>query len=98
MQQLSYRILDARSHYPSGTGVTVDMSSSGILFAADPALPMSKRIELSIQWPAQLDGHCGLKLVATGRIVRVQHGRVAVRLETHEFRTRVLARSAAAAD
>ncbi len=74
-QHLSYRILDARSHYRPGTGVTVDMSSSGVLFAAEQPLPSGKRVELSIHWAAQRDGGWWLKLVVTGRIVRVQDGR-----------------------
>jgi hypothetical protein len=40
-----------------------------------------------VSWPAQLDQHCALKLVAKGRVVRSKHGEVAVELQQHEFRT-----------
>ena len=35
-----------------------------------------KRLETSISWPAQLDDKCQLKLVARGRVARLEHGRV----------------------
>ncbi len=71
----------------SGTGRTADMSSGGVRFKADSPLPVGRRVELSILWPAQLDGKCNLKLVATGRVVWTRGDTVAVRIEKYEFRT-----------
>jgi hypothetical protein len=45
-------------------------------------------IELSVNWPARLDGTCALQFVATGRIVRSEADRAAVRIEKYEFKTR----------
>ncbi|MGH9353784.1 MAG: hypothetical protein ACRD2G_16750, partial [Terriglobia bacterium] len=45
------------------------------------------RLELSISWPAQLNGKCALKLVARGRIVRFEEGRAAMEIHQYEFRT-----------
>jgi hypothetical protein len=45
-------------------------------------------VELSVNWPARLDGTCALKFVALGRVVRSEANRAAVRIERYEFRTR----------
>lgn len=72
----------------SGTGKTINMGSAGVLFTAEHRLPIGRKVELSIAWPALLDGVCRLKLVATGVVVRAEERTVAVRLLRHEFRTR----------
>ncbi len=87
-RELSYRTLDHRTVTQSGTGKTIDISSSGVLFATQERLRFGKRVELSVSWPAVLDGGCLLKFVATGRVVRVQDGRAALRIDQYEFRTR----------
>jgi hypothetical protein len=70
-----------------GVGRTVNISSGGVLFTASNPLNPGRRLELSISWPAQLDGKCGLKLVAKGRVVRCEGTAVAVEVEKYEFRT-----------
>jgi hypothetical protein len=45
-------------------------------------------VELSVTWPARLDGTCPLQFVATGRVVRSENDTAAVRFERYEFRTR----------
>ena len=49
---------------------------------------MGQTVEISVNWPARLDGTCPLKFVAMGKIVRVDAGRAAVRIEKYEFETR----------
>jgi hypothetical protein len=49
---------------------------------------MGRMVELSVNWPARLDGTCPLQFVATGRVVRAEARRAAVRIERYEFRTR----------
>jgi len=71
----------------SGWGELVNISSSGALFTTERALPLGGRVELWIDWPALLLETVHLKLVARGLIVRVQAGRAAVKIATHEFRT-----------
>ncbi len=63
------------------------MSSTGILFTTDRELTPGRRVELAISWPAQLDGSCPLKLVASGRVVRAEPGRAAMEIYQYEFRT-----------
>jgi len=45
-------------------------------------------VEIAVNWPARLDGTCPLKFVATGRVIRSEPDRAAVRIERYEFRTR----------
>ncbi|MGA2133623.1 MAG: PilZ domain-containing protein [Bryobacteraceae bacterium] len=88
-QDLSYRVLDHRTSVPeSGAGKTIDISSKGLLFGTERRLRPGKRVEVSVNWPALLEGGCPLKFVAVGRIVRAEEDRAAVQIEQHEFRTR----------
>lgn len=88
-QEVSYRVLDHKAIVPeSGVGRTFDISSGGILFATEQRLRSGKRVELSVNWPAVLDGGCLLKFVAVGRIVRVEDSRASISIEQYEFRTR----------
>jgi len=88
-QEMLYKILDHRATAPeSGAGKTLDISSGGVLFEAGQPLRSGKRVEVSVNWPAQLDGGCPLKFVAVGRVVRSDATRVAMHIEQYEFRTR----------
>jgi hypothetical protein len=64
------------------------MGSSGILFTTEEKLTLGKVVEVSVNWPARLDGGCPLQFVATGRVVRAEADRAAVRIERYEFKTR----------
>jgi hypothetical protein len=87
IRELRYRVLGGRGNAGWGTGETLDISSTGILFRAETPLPPGKRLELSISWPAQLDGKCALKLVARCRVTRCKGMEVAVEMDKYEFRT-----------
>ena len=94
-QELLYRVLDHRAAAPeSGTGKTLDISSKGVLFETAQCLRPGKRVEVSVNWPALLDGGCPLKFVAVGRVVRAEETRAAMHIEQHEFRTRRSQRTA----
>jgi c-di-GMP-binding flagellar brake protein YcgR len=88
-QEIQYRTLDHKAPAPeSGTGKTLDISSGGVLFETAQRLRFGKRVEVSINWPAKLDGNCLLKFVAVGRVIRAEDARAAIRIEQYEFRTR----------
>jgi hypothetical protein len=88
-QEVSYKILDHRAAVPeSGSGMTLDISSGGVLFETAQRLRSGKRVEVSVNWPALLDGACPLKFVAVGRVVRAEDARAAMHIEQYEFRTR----------
>jgi PilZ domain len=87
-RDVQYRVLSRQEAEVSGQGKTINISSCGVLFsAAHPLLP-GRRVELSIDWPAQLDHKCALRLVARGRVVRFEGDRAAIEIMQHEFRTR----------
>src|SRR5580700_7652971 len=88
-QEMLYKVLDHRAATPeSGVGKTLDISSRGVLFETEQHLRPGKRVEVSVNWPALLDGGCPLKFVAVGRIVRSEEKCAAMKVEQHEFRTR----------
>ena len=72
----------------TGAGKTLNIGSGGVLFTTEERLPVGRFVELSVNWPARLDGTCPLKFVATGRVIRAEEGKAAVRIERYEFRTR----------
>jgi len=83
-----YKLLEARRIMQTGQGRTRNISSSGIMFTTEARLPLGQRIELAVDWPAQLNEHCGLKLVALGKIVRSSDDVAAINIEKYDFRTR----------
>ena len=86
-RDLRYRLLGKHSHVRQGQGTTVNFSSNGVLFTTDAPPGLGARLELSISWPALLNGACQLKMLATGRVVRLDGHAVAVQIERYEFRT-----------
>ena len=86
-REVRFRILTRKSGGDLGSGKTINMSSGGVLFVTDQMVLPGRRVEMSISWPAQLNNACALKLVARGRIVRVEDGRAAVEIQQYEFRT-----------
>jgi hypothetical protein len=88
-REVRYKVI-TRKNTPepeSGAGVTVNMSSNGVLFTTDRYLLPGRRLEVCISWPAQLNSKIALKLVARGRVVRSEDGRAAIEIHQYEFRT-----------
>ena len=88
-RELRYKVLSRKSspENESGIGMTVNMSSNGVLFTTDRYLLPGRRLEVSISWPAQLNSKVALKLVARGRVVRSEAGQAAIEIHQYEFRT-----------
>jgi hypothetical protein len=84
---LKWKLIRRRRVLDTGTGQTVDISSGGILFDAGRLLPEGLNVELSISWPVLLQNVAPMQLVATGKIVRGNGGKVAIQTTQHEFRT-----------
>jgi hypothetical protein len=85
--ELQYKVLKKGKAGVAGTGLTSDVSSKGIRFAADRPLPVGAPIEIVINWPAPLGDGRLLQLVGKGRAVRTYGEWVACRIERFEFRT-----------
>jgi hypothetical protein len=86
-EEVRYKMLHGKV-ITTGAGKTLNIGSGGVLFTTEQRLPIGRLIELSVNWPARLDGTCPLKFVATGRVIRAEEDRAAVRIERYEFRTR----------
>ena len=86
-REVRYKVLNKKNMDEMGAGKTVNMSSNGILFTSEHLLLPGKRLEVAINWPAQLNNKTPLKLVARGRIIRFEDGRAAMEIQQYEFRT-----------
>jgi len=85
--EIRYKLMEATQVAQTGQARSINISSGGILFTTKSQLPVGQRAELSVNWPAQLNEHCGLKLVAIGIIVRSSGDTAAIRIERYDFRT-----------
>ena len=66
----TYRTLERRSR--SGAGRVMNISSSGVLAACHDPLTVGTKVELTMEWPARLNGWIPLRLVMIGSIVRCE--------------------------
>ena len=82
--QFSYTLAGA-NHF--GSGLTVDLSRSGVLFRADDPPPGGVTVELRISWPYLLQNVCPLELVVRGTATRTTERGTVLALEHYEFRT-----------
>lgn len=70
-----------------GSGRTINMASGSVLFTTERTLALGERLEVAVDWPAQLDNKHPLKLVIGGRVVRSEPECAAITIERYEFRT-----------
>jgi hypothetical protein len=83
---VKYRTV-GRSNRISGVGRTLNMSSGGLLIAADQRTEVGAKVELNVEWPSLLDGSIPLQLVAVGRVVRCLESGFALSFTQYQFRT-----------
>ena len=89
-----YKMVDVGGAH-SGFAKTINVSRSGVLIEAEIAAAVGRRVELSLYWPVQLDGKCGLQLVVSGRVIWCNGTRIGIQTEkNHGFRTRGITRLA----
>jgi hypothetical protein len=69
-----------------GSGVTRDISTSGLSFRTRKPLPVGSHIELVVDWPAKHLETEPIDLQLTGFVIRSDNGRTAVRITSHRFR------------
>ena len=83
---LHYRVSQKGALVRFGTGMTCDMSASGLSFRCRKPLPVGAHIEIMIDWPAKYGDVYPIGLQVTGFIMRSDGGRTAVRLTSRKFR------------
>lgn len=84
---LEWKLFNRKRVIDKGAGMTVDLSSGGILFESDHKPAMAGFIELAILWPARPKDFPPIQLVVLGRVVRTSGTRVAIRIRQHGFST-----------
>jgi len=87
-RELRYKLLEGGMIVAYGTGETLDISSEGVAFTAEQFLKVGAFIELSISWPALLEGITPMRLVVYGRVLHSARGSAACSVDKYEFRTR----------
>lgn len=85
--------LEVRYKIPSrrplaGTGKTLRMSSSNVVFTAEHQIGAGTNLEIAIAWPAALDDRVLLQLVVTGEVVRREGSVLTAAIRKYRFRTR----------
>jgi hypothetical protein len=86
--EMHYSVSGLRVPTETGSGRTIDMSSTGLRFNADRPLQTGQRLDVSIDWPVLLDGGVQLQLIVSGVVVRSSGNETALRIQRHEFKTR----------
>ncbi len=84
---LRWVVLNRKTGPLTGSGETVNVSSAGFAFRSNVPLLPGYRLEMDVDWPAELDGHVPMKLVVTGKVIRVDGDIVCVTVDRREFRT-----------
>ena len=70
----------------SGSGLTLDLSTTGISFRSRRPLPVGAHIEMVVDWPAKYGDLYPIDLQVTGFVVRSDSNRTAIRMTSRKFR------------
>jgi hypothetical protein len=81
-----YEIVSGGSVLAAGTGQTTLMGSHELVFAADLNVGQGASVDISVSWPAVLDGHVRLELVIGGRVAAVVGRWITVEIGKCQFR------------
>jgi hypothetical protein len=85
-QEVRYKVIKGNT-VEVGSGRSLNISSNGLLFTTERKLAPQERVEVAVNWPAQLNHKLPLKLVTTGRVVRSEDHQAAIEIERYEFYT-----------
>ena len=67
---------------------TLDISSGGVLLKSGALLPVGRRVQLFVDWPALLNERCALRLIIEGKIIRSNPEGTAIKIIRYDYRTR----------
>lgn len=88
---VTFRIIGRDRFLKSGNGWTTVVSSRSVLIESETSLPLGRRVDLWIEWPARLENRIGLRLHIDGRTVSVAGTASEIEILGYEFRTCALA-------
>ncbi len=86
-QEVRYKMLYGQRIAETGSGKTLNISSSGVWFTTETMLTIGMPVELSMTWPVLLNDSCPMKLMIYGCVIRSNEKGAAVAIERYEFRT-----------
>jgi hypothetical protein len=69
----------------AGVGLTHDLSTGGLAFAADHELTTGSAIEIWVAWPIAAEGMNAIELRILGRVVRAAGCEAAIQIKRHDF-------------
>jgi len=81
-----YRVSQKGEAPRTGTGFTLEMSTTGLSFRLRRPLPVGAHIEMVINWPARHADVYPIDLQITGFVVRSDAGRAAVSMTSRKFK------------
>ena len=93
---VDFHFIGRRRQKAGGLGKTVSMTAAGVVFTGPRELPCGSNVELSIRWPAKLNGSVPLQLIVRGRVVSSTKDQTMVVMRKHKFRTQALSRTLSA--
>ncbi len=82
---LHYRLSLKGEAARSGSGLTLDLSTTGISFRSRRPLPVGAHIEMVVNWPARYADAYPIDLQVTGFVVRSDANRTAIRMTSREI-------------
>ena len=83
---VQYRVSLKGESPRSGSGMTCEMSTTGLSFRLRRPLPIGAHIELVVNWPAKYADLYPIDLQITGFVVRSDTGRAAVSMTSRKFK------------
>ena len=72
----------------SGVGRTSMMSSTELIFTAEQPVEPGMKAEVSVAWPALLEGRVRLQLIIEGTILRTEGPEAVVKISKYRYKTR----------
>jgi hypothetical protein len=86
-RELRYKVTGEGMPSATGTGQTLNMSSTGVAFGTEHRIEVGAFVELSINWPVLLNASCPMRLIVFGRVLRSQGSHAVCSIDKYEFRT-----------
>ena len=84
---LRFYYTDHRGAVRVGSGVTIDLSRTGVRFQTEEPPPTGTRVEARISWPFLLQNTCPLELVMKGSVATIGQRGTVLLVNAYEFRT-----------
>ena len=86
--EIQYRVWQGSSSPELGSGRTILLTSSKVVFETDQDLRVDDGLDASITWPVPLDKDIGLQLVASLLVTHTNGHQITAAIRGYEFKTR----------